>query len=187
MNNPLFYLAAQSPLSAPVSFEFAGRDWLLWPLSTIPIAMQVERWVCQFVARNVESLRPDNENDDPVAWRIYERRSDLAQKNIERGNYGALTQGFQEIINTTDAGFAEALHQCINYKEEHWNRDMTRRLWNNPEKKAEVETLYIELNFPKKKQPTTQPSVNGQANGELNGQSNGAHSSENQSAPVGSA
>jgi hypothetical protein len=146
--NTLFYLDDNSPTSLPTEFEFEGKTWNLWPYDTYGISRLLERWVVKFVTQNVEALRPDDKDEDIFAWRIYNESKKLCQENIERGNYGVGTDGFVQVINSTDAGYAEALHQCLSWKQPDWTRELTKKIWNT--KKEDITKLWLELNFKKK-------------------------------------
>jgi hypothetical protein len=157
--NQQHYLAASMPQPMPHAFEFDGREWNLFPLETVGIAQQLERWVVQFVRANVEKLRPDDGNDDPLAWRIYQEDRQAAQAAIQRGLYGALTPGWESILEGTEAGFAEALYQCVRFKEPDWTRELTRRFLADSKRKEEFYASWREFNHPKAPAPakTTTP------------------------------
>ncbi len=157
----LNYLANQLPTAMPIEFEFEGKIWRLWPLDHPTIAMQLEGWVVRRVARNTEMLRPEADDEDPVAWDIYHRRARICQDNIERGMYGAFSAGWEAIINSPDvygkAGFAEAVYQCVRFKcpvdpetkRPLWTREHVARLLANKEIYDQFWDAWIGFNYPK--------------------------------------
>ncbi len=155
--NSMHYLANQSPTAQPREFEFDDRTWRWYPLDTFAIAVQLERWVVKTVRANVEKLRPDDEDSDPVAWRIYHEDKQASQQRIERGLYGVFTVGWESILEGTDAGFAEAFYQCVRFKEPLWTREHTQRLLADDERKEIIYKEWLEFNHPKAHSKTSKP------------------------------
>lgn len=153
MNNSL---AANTPQATPAPFQFEGRDWKLWPLDTEGIAAQLERWVAQHVRANVEKLRPADDDEDPLAWRVYNEDKAEAQRAIQRGEYNALMPAWFYILSIPNGpGFVEAVYQCVRFKlkEEDWTRQHVKRLLADKTRYNEVYAIFDEMNFPKVKEP----------------------------------
>ena len=145
--NALHYIVNQTPTAQPLEFEFEGRAWRLFPIDTIGVLGPLERFVVQFVRANVEKLRPEVDDEDPQAWANYREDKAAAQSAVQRGLYGALTSGWDEVLNRTDAGFAEAVYRCVQYKEPAWTRDHVQRFLADPERKAEFYTAWMDYNY----------------------------------------
>ncbi len=181
--NSMHYLANQSPTAQPREFEFDDRTWRWYPLDTFAIAVQLERWVVQFVAQNAEKLRPDDEDTDPVSWRLYHEGKAAAQSKIERGLYGVFSVGWESILEGTDPGFAEAFYQCVRFKEPLWTREMTQRLLADDERKEILYKEWQDFNHPKVPFKTSKPPPT--ETSQRNGQSDGTESSKALSSALG--
>lgn len=153
MNN--FLLASQGPLAQPMAFVFETdkdgnpKEWFAFPLRHRAVAEQMERWVARFVLRNAESLRPDDNDKDPVSWRIYNEHVKRTGDDINAGLYGAFTVNWSFIMQTNDDAVAEALFQCVRIKNPEWTRAHVQRYIGTPENYAIVYQSFIEMNFPK--------------------------------------
>lgn len=146
---PEYYLSQQGPNAHPVEVEAFGRVWLLWPLSTLGIARELERWVVRFVRRNVELLRPADESD-LVAAQLYQRDEAACQRAIRLGTYGAFAPDWNLVVNGTDAGFAEALYQCVRFKCPEWTREHVAALMADSAAYEWIHKFWMEFNYPKK-------------------------------------
>lgn len=153
----LHLLANNTPQATPATLEnFEGRDWPLYPLDTLGIAAELERWVSQHVRANVERLRPADDCDDPLAWRVYNEDKAEAQKAVQRGDYGALMPGWYTVLcKWQGPGFAEALFQCVRWRAKDWTREHVKRLLADPVRYQAVWALFDELNFPKVPSPVS--------------------------------
>jgi hypothetical protein len=149
-----YYVGSAGPQADPWQLDFEGREWDVYPLTTIGVMRQVQRWVVRFVLANVELGRPDDDDPDPLAWRAYNDAKDAAGRRVERGLYGPLTRDFNAVVNGTDAGFAEAIYQAIRHRNPEWTRDHVKRLLADPVKFNEVHARWMAENYgpaPKKK------------------------------------
>lgn len=161
-------LAVNTPQATPAPFPFEGREWKLWPLDTEGVAAQLERWVAQHVRANVEKLRPADDDEDPLSWRVYNEDKVEAQRAIQRGEYNALMPAWFYILSIPNGpGFAEAIYQCVRFKlkEGDWTREHVKRLLAGKRVKIiddkrvetrlydEIYALFDEINFPKARGP----------------------------------
>ena len=149
-----FSINGNTPIAEPVTFEFESKNWYLFPYRTFGVQRCLERYVAQYVIRNIELLRPNDDDADPNTWRMYEDAKKAVQTSIERGLYSAATDGFFDVAIRTNLGLAETMHQCIAWKQPEWTRGHSTRLFNS-EIKAHVIKLFEELNFPPAKKNET--------------------------------
>lgn len=144
-------LASNTPKATPARIEdFEGQDWDMYPLETIGVATPLERWVAQFVRRNVELLRPDDDNEDPVAWRSFNDDVEECRRAIRRGDYNALMPDWLMIVcRPGSEGFKEAIFQSIRFRNKDWTREHVKRLLEDEANADAVYAMFDELNFPK--------------------------------------
>lgn len=147
--NSLHYLSAQGPAAKPRSFNFEEKDWLLFPVSTLAIAEELEVFVVQEVMRNAAKRRPHPDNKDPVLWQVYNEWAVYTRRDIDRGIYGALTTEWYAMIEGSDRGFAEALYLCVRFKNPNWTREHVARLLSNKEDENAIWDIWMGLNHPK--------------------------------------
>lgn len=153
------HLSQQGPDAQAYHFEYDNRWWHMLPVTTKGVAAELERWVVQQVARNSELRRPTNDCTDPLSWRIYNEWSERTRRDIDRGIYGAMTNGWWSVIEGSDDAFAEVLFICIRFRDPNWTRDHVKRIMANPEDHEVLWQAYLDLNHPKTPSPpsTGQP------------------------------
>lgn len=183
--NYLYSFSVNSGVCEPIEFHFEGKPWRLWPMDHPALAAQLERWVARYVARNVELLRPADDDGDPLAWNIYAKRSDLCQKNLERGLYCFGMDGFNDVINRRGVPFAEMLYQCVRFRqkkdETEWTREHAARIVRNDQACDQIYDVWREFNYPKTPGPRQdhRPAESGPESSQSAGTENGSLQSSN--------
>lgn len=171
-----FSLSQNSPAATPFTFTFEEKEWSVFPVDLQAIAAQLEPWVVKRVRRNVEQLKPLPESDDPIEWQIYHDDREATRKAIERGLYGAMTAGYQELLANSEDAFREQVYWCIRIKDPGWTRDHVKRLLADSQRYQEFNEAWIAFNYPKAK-----PASGGQstsASGQQSAPSTGEPSCE---------
>lgn len=154
-----FNLADNLPQAVPWELVFGGRRWQVWPVDTMAIAAQLERWVIQAARRNVEKLKPAPGEEDATAWEVYRDDRQRVGDDIAAGHYGAMGRRWREMLHMTDEGFAEAMYQCIRYKCDDWTREHVKRFMADSPRYDAFFAEWMERNFPKAKPRPEQPGT----------------------------